>query len=707
MRFFPLKKFAGGVRAIWQRWRGNRHTGLPAWQLQIENLLAAANPFANWEERANWLLDLVEWLRREPRASVNSASYRTRWLLDWLDTHRSAQRVVRTTLQKTLREASGPELFSTTGLPHEPAFFSELAERVARKILPRAPANMDLSALFTAMFPNPADAEWLLRLDADLLPRLWRLVADEGIAHAYRKQIDEALTYLVTLVVSVGISPAFRQRLGPRLPLQSTPFMALRREMEKYLLGSGRDAATLRSVRMLVAVCRAQTDRIYAHLDEHGVSVGLVYRIERMRAQLTRISRLIDLRASADTEAAGVQLQAQTLLNDLIAAYHHRSSIKRLVQRSFMLRARKMVERNAAQGEPYHANDRPEYRSMLKAAAIGGAVVGLLLSLRLTLVDLPLAHFFAGALAAFGYALVLLTICAVGGVLAARQSAATAPALAARMGSLHTRGGLRGMLAEMAGLLRAQAAALIGNLVAVLPVVGIFALALSWLRAESLLAPQPALLHLQQLSVAGSTPLLAMVTGVLLWLAGLAAGFADNWFALRRMRQVLSQHRGLVRWFGSARAARGAAWLERNLVRIAGSLALALLLGMAPVVAQFFGIPLDVRHVTFAAAALAAATASLGWAAFSMPAFWLALAGVVLTGILNIAIAFGCALLLAFSARGVPTRRRRLVIRAFLRRLLAAPCYFFRPGVEPEATRFVPSVPVPAAEPGQSSQAGR
>jgi site-specific recombinase len=114
-----------------------------------------------------------------------------------------------------------------------------------------------------------------------------------------------------------------------------------------------------------------------------------------------------------------------------------------------------------------------------------------------------------------------------------------------------------------------------------------------------------------------------------------------------------------------------------------------------------------VRHVTFAAAALAAATASLGWAAFSMPAFWLALAGVVLTGILNIAIAFGCALLLAFSARGVPTRRRRLVVRVFLRRLLAAPCYFFRPGVEPEATRFVPSVPVPAAEPGQSSQAGR
>jgi site-specific recombinase len=67
--------------------------------------------------------------------------------------------------------------------------------------------------------------------------------------------------------------------------------------MEAWLRAQPGDLGALRSVRMLVAVCHAQTDRIYAHLDEYGVSVSLVYRVERMRAHLQRIGRLDDVRS--------------------------------------------------------------------------------------------------------------------------------------------------------------------------------------------------------------------------------------------------------------------------------------------------------------------------------------------------------------------------------------------------------------------------
>ena len=195
------------------------------------------------------------------------------------------------------------------------------------------------------------DADWLLELDPQTLSRLWKLGADDGIAHGYRKQIDEAMLYLVTMVISVGISPAFRQRLEPRMPLLATPFMALRRELENYLVTNERDEGALRSVRMLIAVCQAQTDKIYAHLDEYGVSVGLVYNVERMRAQLTRVARLLDLRNTSHVEEGSGQVQA--VLVDLIVAHHRRSSIRELVNRSFSLLARKMVERNASHGEHY------------------------------------------------------------------------------------------------------------------------------------------------------------------------------------------------------------------------------------------------------------------------------------------------------------------------------------------------------------------
>lgn len=675
------------LRALWRGWRRTAPEELSDLQssTQLAALMARANPFAPWQERANWMMDVVDWLRRAPRARTDGTQRRVRLCLDWLDTHHATHRLVRTTLQKTLREASGPELFSTTGLPHEPAFFSELSDRIARKILPHAPSNKDLSALFITMLRGSAGADWLLSLDPDSLRRLWSLAADSGVAHAYRKQIDEALTYLVTLVLAVGISPEFRQRLDCKLPLQALPFMALRREMEKYLLLGSHDAASLRSVRMLVAVCRAQTDKIYAHLDEHGVSLSLVYQVERMRAQLARISKLIDLRAAADSGADDVQLQAQTLLGELVVAHRHRSSIGRLIQRSFSLVARKMVERHAQHGELYRVTSRLEYRAVLKAAAIGGVLIGLTMSGRLLLPAVSLAGFFQGALVSGGYMLVFLLIAAFGGLLAAQQPAVAAPALAARIGALDTPFEMNAVQTEASGLLRVQSAALIGNLALLIPLILLLASGLFWLNGRHLLTADMALQRLQQLSLFGFGPLFAVWTGVLLWVAGLAAGFADNWFALRQMRQALAQHRGLVRGLGGERAAVFADWLERNLARIAGAIALGLLFGMTPVVAQFFGLTLDIRHVSFAAASLAAAAASLGWTVLLTAQFWLALAGVLAIGILNIGVAFAGALALALSARGISTQRRWQVARSLLRELVTNVHFSLWP-----ATRLAP-----------------
>jgi site-specific recombinase len=330
------------ICAVWRRFRRGalrHHTDHAQYLPQIESLMRKADPDASWHARANWMIDLADWIRREPKVSLlddgewrRVKHQRIRFLLDWLDGNRDVKQVVQATLRKTLREATGPELFSATGLPRESAFFS----------------------------------------DTKTLSRLWKLGGDDGIAHGYRQQIDEAMLYLVTMVISVGISPAFRQRLEPRMPLLATPFMSLRRELESYLMGGVKNEAGLRSVRMLLAVCQAQTDKIYAHLDEYGVSVGLVYHVERMRAHLVRIARLLDLRGAPHAEAGSGQVQA--VLVDLIVAHHRRSSVRELVNRSFSLLARKMVERNANHGEHYIARDRTEYRAMLRAAMWGGFI---------------------------------------------------------------------------------------------------------------------------------------------------------------------------------------------------------------------------------------------------------------------------------------------------------------------------------------------
>lgn len=674
------------------------------YERQVESLLQQANPFASWNERANWMIDVTAWLRHVPRtvmlrpaAAGELRRQRLLFLLDWLDAHRDIRRVVQTTLQKTLREAAGPELFSTTGLPREPAFFSELGERVVKLVLPRPPAQHDLAALFAAMFPDPADAAWLLALDHPTMGRLAKLCTDEGILHAYIRQIDEALTYLATMIVAVGIGPAFRQRLDPKVPLQATPFMALRRELEKYCLSRNHDAAALRSVKMLVAVCQAQTDRIYADLDEHGVSVGLVYSVERMRAQLLRIGRLIDLRTATLHTPQGAG-QVQVLLADLICAQHARDSVPALVQRSFSLLARKLVERNASRGEHYIARNRSQYNAMLKAACLGGAITAFTVLAKFALVGGE-ALFFDGLSASLTYAVSFLLITAVGGVLATKQPAVTAPALAAKMGELDSRDGLRALLQEMAWLLRSQAAAVFGNLIAVIPVMTLLAGVALLAAGAPLLAPEKAQASLQSLSLFGLTPIFAALTGILLWLSSLFASFADNWFALRKLRDSLAHHRRLVHALGAARTERLARWAERHISGVAGNLSLAFLLGMGPVVSQFFGLGLDVRHVTLSAGALVAAAASLGASSLLSSEFWLAVLGIVVIGLLNVGVAFACALVLALRAREVPERIRRLVFGTVLRRLARSPrAFLFPQEAEAVASAGAPSVAVQEEE---------
>ncbi|NMM36161.1 MAG: site-specific recombinase [Glaciimonas sp.] len=680
------------IRVMWRRFRHGTDdlTQNPSqYQHRVEALMHRANSDGPWLVRANWLMDVAEWLRHAPTVMLqggavwrNVKNQRLLYLLDWLDAHRDERRLVQLTVQKSLREAAGPELFCATGLPGRQAFFGELYEHLITKLLPAMPTRMDLSHLITAMFPDHADALWLSELDAATLTRIWKLCGDDGIAHTYAQQIDEALTYLVTDIVATGISADFRNRILPRMPLSATPFMALRRELEAYLMAHQQDLAVARSVRMLIAVCQAQTDKIYAHLDEFGVSVGLVYSVERMRAQLARMSRLIEMR-SAVAEAAQGAAQMQALLADLIHAHHQRSSLSGLFQRSFSLLARKMVERNADRGElcgeQYTVRDKAAYRTMQRAAHRGGVVLAFTVCIQFLLAGIGLVGFFAGAAASLNFALSFILIQAVGGVLAAKQPAVTAPALAAKMGQLDSVDSLRALAQEIVLVLRAQSAAIFGNLLAVIPAMLVISIGLALFSDAPILTPDKAWASLQSLSALGPTPLYAALTGVLLWLASLAAGYADNWFALRRLRESLTYQRRLVHVVGAARAARCALWFEKHIAGIAGNLAIGVLLGMTPVLAQFFGLPLDVRHVTLSTGTLIAVVTSLGWHTVLLSQFWLAVASIGLIGVLNVGVAFSCALALAMRARNVPARMRRMVLRMVWRRFSAAPLAFLFP----------------------------
>jgi site-specific recombinase len=108
--------------------------------------------------------------------------------------------------------------------------------------------------------------------------------------------------------------------------------------------------------------------------------------------------------------------------------------------------------------------------------------------------------------------------------------------------------------------------------------------------------------------------------------------------------------------------------MRRNVSGLAANVSLGLMLGLVPAFAVFFGLGLEVRHVTLSSGQLAAAAASLGPDLLSQGVFWWCVAGIALTGVLNVGVSFYLAFLLALKAHNVSGVDRGRIYRAIRHR---------------------------------------
>jgi len=157
------------------------------------------------------------------------------------------------------------------------------------------------------------------------------------------------------------------------------------------------------------------------------------------------------------------------------------------------------------------------------------------------------------------------------------------------------------------------------------------------------------------------------------------AGWAENWFVYHRLDSALAHHPGIVARLGPARAAFWSGWWRANVSGVAANVSLGLLLGLVPALLHFVGVPLDVRHVTLGTGQLAAAASTLGWATLQLPDFWWCVAGLAVTGLLNLGVSFWLALKVALRSRQVTLSNRRRLYAAVGQRLRSAPLSFLLP----------------------------
>ena len=676
-------------------------------------LLNAADPKASRPQRHLWLVRLVEWLRHGPAENKAGDTpmpvLRVRHLLNVLERNDEPRERIVALLGRFWRETDLASLFADFGFTARRDLGGEIGERLALRLLPATPDTDDLAALFQLLFTRDNDPTWLAAIDETTLARLAALMVaarnshpgnpgtaelaaqpNPGSVDDWRTPLLQAMTWLVSAIRAAAFTPALRQRMSAEL-LADRPFEQLVRVSEalaEALRSGQREAAAPHAtyLRALLQRCRAAADSVHGHLEEFGVSVNIVFEVQQLQDRTQRLEALIDL-ALSDTP----QRELQRLVVALVGVARERRSVRALLSRQYLLLARKVAERHAETGEHYITRSRDEYKTMLRRAAGGGAVIAGTTFAKFGLMAIGLAPFWAGGAAGLNYAISFLIVHLLNWTVATKQPAMTAPAMARKLAALHVgahddqRTAARDFVVieefvdEVTHLVRSQIAGIIGNVGLVIPVVLVVQWLAWWWAGQPLVSQADARHVLQSLTLLGPTAFFAAFTGVLLFASSLVAGWVENWFVYHRLDSALAHNPGIVARLGASRAMRWSAWWRTNVSGVASNVTLGLMLGLTPTLLAFVGLHIEVRHVTLGTGQLAAAASTLGWDTLEEPAFWWCVAGLVATGLLNLGVSFWLALKLALRSRQVTLRDRRRLYGAVWRRLRNAPRSFLLP----------------------------
>ncbi len=666
-----------------RRWAGTSDEQPPA--SVLERLDAMTGIDTNNESlRRDALSGLIDWLLApmapDASAAQPGAMARLRVLIALMEQGNERGLALRRLLAASIDGETVFTVLGEAGLPESPNLATELIERMLAWLLPPADAR------------QRALAQALERLGDERLPVLLGALArhdrvrlDTVVARSLQEQqtspaltqaVADALQVLATDLAAQGLSPLLRRRWQQAPGLSDKAWLRLPGAASQLADSVRRgDAEGIRlgciGLRGVLNELSQDLDRVQESLEESGLSTALLHRLARSRAQITRLRQL----AGRLIQGAGGWAR---LASELAVAERRQRGVAGLMRGAMHRLAASVVDRNADTGDHYIAETRAQWRHMLAIASGGGAIMTLAVFLKFIITSHQWPLFVEGLLASMNYAGVFLLIMLLGCTVATKQPAMTAPALSRAMAASGP-GRSRQLANTVTALVRSQVAAVAGNLLLVAPCALLVVLLWQIWQGHAPIDVQKAEYVMHSHALLGPSLLFALWTAVLLWASGLVAGWADNAFTYRGLASAMRQSPTLNRLLGETGSARMADWWRHHVGGVAANVSLGLMLGMSPVIALFFGIPLEVRHVTLSMGQWSAAVGTLGIDALTRLDVWVAFFTILLIGICNVGAGFALAYRTALRARELTPRHRRLVRAAIQRQWREAPLAFVWP----------------------------
>ena len=594
-------------------------------------------------------------------------------------------------------------LFTDAGLLNSVSFFKELRRRISRQLLPDQPSEENIQYVLNQLFYRPSDVKWVHQIPLDNWKELFEILAvstfyEDSESKTTSKQILLAIMILSQRMGGLALQTDVR-RMVPEYAHLNSPFIALDDELnnlartlskeDKPYLYIQDHELDYKQLNILAGQCEDFVNKADANTSKYGVSFSVNQTLLLIRQQIKRIKRLYNY-LFIEKEADKCEKTIAFYL-DMVKTNSKKNNIRKLIDDSVYNITYEITNYTGKTGEHYITSTTGEYFKMLKTALWGGVIVGFMCLVKLYMSMQPdQSDFFRALNYSLNYAIGFVLIYLTGSTLATKQPAMTASTIAKTLESLSDNDNNKEKQKHytefstlFTRLFRSQFIAFVGNVFGAFPVSMLLAIGMSYLSGYNI-ATKKSLHLLEDLNI-WHTPVFlhACIAGIFLFLSGIIAGNVASVNNFNNFYYRLSEHPFLKGFFGKVRMQRVANWMQQKWPSVVSNIWFGVFMGSAWAIGHFFGLPIDIRHITFASGNLAYGLYGMNFIISLENILWCIL-GIGIIGLGNFIVSFGLSLWIALRSREVPASELKYLGRCVWRAFKTHPRAFFFPVREKE-----------------------
>ncbi len=568
----------------------------------------------------------------------------------------------------------------------ENAFFPELKKRILNKILPPVEHENTVWYMIDNVSIRPKkDLEYFHNLPENEVNELLNLldISDFIIKPDVKKEMVFAMNILSWRVTGMAMEVEV-VRMAPEYRNFDNPFLALQNELEALAADLENDPdlqlhskdSRYKQIKIYVDHCQEFVNISFKNSSKYGISGKINQSLLKIRQQTQRIFEIVKLLV-IDTEKDVIQNSKQLIFN-ILRYKSHKNNISELINDSTRLLSHLITNHTAEVGAHYITSTRKEYLKMFYKASGGGIIVGALCVLKMLYGYIPGSDFSHAFLYSMNYAMGFIMIYLMGFTLATKQPAMTAATMTKVLSEENSQRNNTEFAHLVSKLFRSQFIAFVGNVLLSFPVALAIIYGLDVFFSQNMAVEKSDKL-LKDLDPFQSKAILhASIAGFYLFISGIISGNIGNNSVFYQIPERIAKNISIRRLFGIKFAKNLSKYYAKNWPGIVSNFWFGIFLGATAPIGLFFGLDLDIRHITFAAGNFAIGLYGKDFSVDSYT-FWISFITVFLIGFFNFLVSFSLSMFLAFRSRKLNFGQVSEIYKEIFKYFIKHPLKFFFP----------------------------